>query len=115
MLTLPPSTRIFVAVEPSDMRKSFDGLSALVERVIGESPLSGHLFCFTNRRRNRLKILYWDGSGLCVLAKRLEKGTFAWPSSPEAKRVIRADELATLIGGLDLDRAKPRAWYRREC
>jgi transposase len=118
MFAMTPSTRVFVAVNPSDMRKSFDGLAALVRTVIGEDPLSGHLFVFTNKGKNRLKILLWDGSGLWVLAKRLEKGTFSWPSSrgddgvPQGRVVIRHDELAALLGGLDLGSAKRRVWHR---
>jgi transposase len=116
MLTLPPSTRIFLCAPTADMRRSFDGLTALARDVIGEDPLSGHLFVFTNRRRTRLKVLVFDGSGMWVMAKRLERGTFAWPNAKDgAKRiVIHHDELAALLGGLDISRAKRRAWYRRE-
>jgi transposase len=70
------ATRVFVAVAPTDLRGSFNALYGLVQRVLAQDPLSGHLFVFTNRRRNRLKILWWDGSGLWVAAKRLEKGCF---------------------------------------
>ena len=79
MLSFSGSLRVFVAVEACDMRKGFEGLSALVGTVLNEQVKSGALFAFSNRRRTRLKILYWDGSGLWVLSKRLEKGTFAWP------------------------------------
>jgi transposase len=77
--------------------------------------VSGHLFVFGNRRRNRLKVLVWDGSGLWVLAKRLERGTFAWPESPNGsgRLAVQHDELAALLGGLDLSRARRRDWYRR--
>jgi transposase len=118
MIGLTHSTRVFLATEPTDMRRSFDGLSALVRTVIGGDPLSGHLFVFTNRSRNRLKIIYWDGSGLWVLAKRLEKGTFAWPDATSAcgksRMAIRPEELAALIGGLDLNKERWREWYRRD-
>jgi transposase len=115
VLTLPPSIRIFLASAPTDMRKSFDGLTAVARDVIGEDPLSGHLFVFANRRRTRLKILVWDGSGMWVMAKRLEEGTFAWPDRPGSARVVvRHDELAALIGGLDISRATRRRWYRRD-
>jgi transposase len=79
MLTLSPATRIFVALEPVDLRQSFNGLSARLQSVLAQEPLSGHLFLFTNRSRNRVKVIFFDGSGLWVCAKRLEKGTFGWP------------------------------------
>ena len=87
MLSLSPATRVFVAVQPIDMRRSFNGLYADVQTVFGQDPLTGHLFLFTNRRRNRVKVLYWDGSGLWVCAKRLEKGVFGWPTGEEPKRL----------------------------
>lgn len=80
MLSLSRATRILVALEPVDMRKSFNGLYARVEAVLQEDPTSGHLFVFTNRHRNRLKILFFDGTGLWILAKRLERGTLGWPT-----------------------------------
>ncbi len=118
MIGMTPSTRVFVAIAATDMRKSFDGLSALAHAIVGEDPLSGHLFVFANRARNRLKILVWDGSGLWVLAKRLEKGTFRWPThdgdsgSGRHHATIRHDELAALLGGLDIERATRRRWHR---
>jgi len=81
MLTLGPATRIYLAAGATDMRKSFDTLYALTKSQIGIDPLSGHLFVFCNRLHNRLKILYWDGSGLWVCAKRLERGSFHWPKA----------------------------------
>lgn len=114
MLTLPSSVRIFLAAGVTDLRKSFDTLSGVVRDALGEDPLSGHLFLFCNRHRDRLKILYFDGSGLWVFAKRLEKGTFSWPGEGEEKRVEwRAPEMALLLGGIDLSRARKRKWYRR--
>src|SRR5258708_39193738 len=88
MLSLSPATRIFVALEAVDMRKGFNGLYAWVQAVLGEEPTSGHWFVFLNRRRNRLKILLWDGSGLWLCSKRLEKGTFS-PGAGEGKRQSR--------------------------
>jgi len=79
VLSLPPSVRIFVHREPTDMRKSFDGLSALVEGQLHEDPYSGHLFVFINRRRDRIKLLYWDRSGFWLFYKRLERGVFWYP------------------------------------
>ena len=97
------------------MRKGFDGLYGLVRDRLGCEPLSGHLFLFANARRNRLKVLYWDGSGLWVCAKRLEQGRFGWPEATagEAKVVLSHEELALLLGGIDLARTKRRRWYRK--
>jgi len=116
MLTLPPTVRVFLAPGPTDMRKSFDGLAHLARQVIGQDPLSGHLFAFCNRARNRLKILYFDGSGLWVFAKRLEKGTFKWPGAPEEGQTsvdLTPQELALILDGLDLEDVTRRRWWRR--
>jgi transposase len=109
------ATKIYVAVEAVDMRKGFDGLYGLVRDQLGQDPLSGHLFLFSNRTRTRLKALVWDGSGLWVCAKRLEKGRYRWPAANEkqASVTMRAEELAMLVNGLDLKQARPRNWYRR--
>jgi transposase len=85
MLSFSGSLKVFVAVEPCDMRRSFNGLHDAVSTKLKEDPKSGAIFAFTNKRRSLLKILYWDGSGLWVLAKRLERGTFAWPKGAEIK------------------------------
>ena len=111
MLNLSVATRVFLAVEPVDLRGSFNRLSALVQTILVQDPLSGHLFVFTNRLRNRLKILFWDGSGLWVCAKRLEQGRFTWPKVQEACLCMRHEELSALISGLEV-REKP-GWYRR--
>jgi transposase len=109
------ATKVYVAVEAVDMRKGFDGLYGLVRDQLGQDPLSGHLFLFSNRTRTRLKALVWDGSGLWVCAKRLEKGRYRWPTAGEQQRSVtmRAEELAMLVNGLDLQQARPRDWYRR--
>jgi transposase len=109
------ATKIYVAVEAVDMRKGFDGLYGLVRDQLGQDPLSGHLFLFSNRTRTRLKALVWDGSGLWVCAKRLEKGRYRWPAANEKQTSVtmRAEELAMLVNGLDLKQARPRNWYRR--
>jgi len=109
------ATKIYVAVEAVDMRKGFQGLYGLVRDQLRADPLSGHLFLFSNRTRTRLKALVWDGSGLWVCAKRLEKGRFRWPASGEKQRSVtmRAEELAMLVNGLDLKQTQPRKWYRR--
>lgn len=116
MLTFPPAVRIFVAAGATDMRKSFDGLCVAAKEVIGQDPLSGHLFVFCNRRKDRLKVLCWDGSGLWLLHKRLEQGTFAWPSmAPGGGRSLelRSQELSLLLGGMDLRDVRKRRWYSR--
>jgi len=110
MLSLTTATRVFVALAPVDMRQSFNGLYSQVQTVLQQEPTSGHWFVFTNRRRNRLKILLWDGSGLWVCAKRLEKGTFGWPQGEGASRCLRVEELTLLIHGLES--TQRRAWHR---
>ena len=109
------ATKIYLGAEAIDMRKGFDGLYGLVRDRLGQDPLSGHMFLFTNRTRTRLKILAWDGTGLWVCAKRLERGRFCWPEAGGAASVsMRAEELAMLLNGVDLARAVPRRnWMRR--
>ena len=114
MFGLGLATKIYIAVEAVDMRKGFEGLHGLVRDQLGQDPLSGHLFLFTNRTRTRLKALVWDGSGLWVCAKRLEKGRFHWPAEKEARSVtMRGEELAMLVNGLDFKQTQARNWYRR--
>jgi len=126
MLNFSPNLRIFLAIDPTDMRKSFDGLFALVENVINENPLSGHLFLFRNRKRDRVKLLYWDQDGLVIWYKRLEEGSYQFPSdlAPSnqagadtrtdlpSSQEIRADELAMLLGGIDLRSITRRRRYQ---
>ena len=110
MLSPSPATRVFLALAPVDGRKSFNGLSALVQETLEQEPTSGFLFVFTNKSRNRLKILFWDGSGLCLLCKRLERGTYAWPGGEGPSRSLRPEELQLLIHGVEgVSRAR---WYR---
>lgn len=98
MFGVGPAIKIFIAIEGVDMRKGFDGLFGLVRDRLGGDPLSGHLFLFSNRARSRLKVLVWDGSGLWVCAKRLEKGRFRWPVPQDgACIVMRPEELAMLV------------------
>jgi transposase len=115
MFGLGLATKIYIAVEGVDMRKGFEGLYGLVRDQLGQDPLSGHLFLFTNRTRTRLKALVWDGSGLWVCAKRLEKGRFRWPEADLARSVVmRPEELAMLVNGLDSTQSRPRKnWLRR--
>ncbi|HYC54489.1 MAG TPA: IS66 family insertion sequence element accessory protein TnpB [Candidatus Binatia bacterium] len=114
MFALTPTTRVYLAAGATDMRKSFNSLAAIVANTLGRDPTSGHLFAFCNRCRNRLKILYWDGSGLWVCAKRLEKGTFAWPKSDARSVELSREELVLLVSGLDLSTTHHRRWYRIE-
>jgi transposase len=112
---LGPATRIYLAAGVTDMRKGFEGLYGLVRDRLSCEPLSGHLFLFCNAQRNRLKVLVWDGSGLWVCAKRLEKGRFTWPQSGDAqgKVVLSHEELSLLLGGIDLAKTKHKRWYRK--
>ena len=115
MFGVGPATRIYLAAGATDMRKGFEGLYGLVRDQLQLEPLSGHLFLFSNAQRNRLKLLFWDGSGLWVCAKRLEKGRFRWPAavSGQVKVVLSHEELALLLGGIDLAGSQRRAWFRR--
>ena len=115
MISLPPSVKIFLATQPVDMRKSFDGLKAVVEQFLEADPLSGHLFVFRGRRGDRLKILYWDRDGLVVWAKRLEVGRFSFPVAQENQRRIEVQsaELAMLLEGIDLSNIRRRKRYQR--
>ena len=118
MLSFTGSIKVYLALEPCDMRKSFNGLHSLVVEKLKADPLGGALFVFTNKRRNRLKILYSDRTGLWVLAKRLERGRFAWPkpiegegASPKLK--LAPEALAMLTDGIDLRDGMRRPWYQR--
>lgn len=113
MLTLGLTGRIWLAVDPIDGRKSFDTLAALVSHTLGRDPLSGDLFVFTTKRRNRLKILAWPGDGYTLFLKRLEKGTFAWPDATTRDLALTATQLALLVGGIDLAHTRPRNRYTR--
>ncbi len=117
MLSFTGGLKVFVALEPCDMRKGFNGLHALVTERLGEDPRTGALFVFTNRRHSRLKILCWDGTGLWVCTKRLEKGTFSWPrqTDPQLTKLKLTPEALTLLtDGVDLRGPKLRPWYERE-
>ena len=115
MLSLALPGKVYLCLSPADMRKSFDGLSELVRSGLGGDPLSGHLFVFRNVRGDRLKLLYWDSDGLAVWAKRLERGTFQFPSASSGVRSIEVSptELALILGGIDLASAKRLPRYRR--
>jgi len=114
MLSFHAQLKVFVAVAPCDLRMNFNGLWAAASEKLGEDPKSGALFVFGNRRHNRIKILYFDGTGVCVLAKRLEEGTFHWPQSagePGTKLRLSPQALQLLLDGVELKAAGRRAWY----
>jgi len=119
MLSLPPSVRIFVYTQPADMRRGFDGLSAIVEQSLTQDPLSGHLFVFFNRRRDRTKILFWDRDGYALWYKRLERGTFELlrpvAADPDAlpQLEITYRDLSMLLDGVDLSSVRRRRRYTR--
>ena len=115
MFGLGPATRIYVALGATDMRKGYDGLYGLVRDKLGLEVRSGHLFLFANARRNRLKILLWDGSGVWVCAKRLERGRFSWPLAGDGldRVTLSHEELSLLLGGIDLAESKRKRWYRK--
>ena len=110
MLSIAAGTRIFLAAGPTDMRKGFNGLQGIVSGVLEQDPLSGHLFLFINRRRDKLKILYWDGDGLAIWYRRLEQGTFQVPkiAADRKSAEIRSDELMMLLRGVDLTSVRRR-------
>ena len=117
MLGFTGSLKVWVALEACDMRKGYDGLAALVSQRFEMEAQSGALYVFGNRRRTRLKILYWDGTGLWVMGKRLERGRFSWPRATDkrqAKLQMRPEALAMLTDGIELRGARMKPWYERE-
>jgi transposase len=113
MFGLSAAVRVYFATEPTDMRKSFDGLAALASGRLSLDPLSGHLFVFINKRRDRIKILYWDRDGMAVWAKRLERGTFRIPAATADRVEMTTAELAALLAGIDLNTTRRRVRYSR--
>jgi transposase len=115
MFGLGAATRIYLALGSTDMRKGANGLYGLVRDQLLSDPLSGHLFLFSNAQRNRLKVIYWDGTGLWVCAKTLQKGRYRWPvaSEGQTKVTLTQEELVMLLGGIDLGQTHRRRWYRR--
>ena len=113
MLSIAAGTRIFVAAGATDTRKGFDGLQGIVAGVLEQDPLCGHLFLFVNRRRDKLKILYWDGDGLAIWYKRLEQGTFQMPRIADDRKSaeIRSEELTMLLRGIDYSNLRRRKRY----
>lgn len=112
MLSFPPALKIFLASAPTDMRKNHDGLAALVEHVLAENPLSGHLFVFRNKSGDRVKLLYWDTDGYALWYKRLEAGRFRFPSAAAPRLTITATELAMLLDGVDLSSVRRGQRFR---
>jgi transposase len=115
VLTLALPTRVFLAVKPADMRRSFDGLAAVVREALLGDPLSGDLFVFRNRSGDRLKLLWWDEDGLAIYYKRLEEGTFRFPAAAAGAPglAIRASELALILDGIDPASVRRARRYRR--
>jgi transposase len=115
VLSLALPGRVFICVTPTDMRKSFDGLSAVVRDHLHQDPLAGDLFVFRNRRGDRLKLLYWDEDGFALWAKRLEEGTFQFPASDseDVAVEVKATELALILGGIELRSVERRKRYQR--
>lgn len=116
MLAFPSAMKIYLALEPVDMRKQFNGLWALAAEHLKIDPFQGALFVFTNKDRDRVKLLYWDGTGAWVLAKRLEKGRFTWPKtagSDPRKLALAPEALTMLLAGIDLKDGAKKAWYER--
>ena len=101
MMTLPPKTHIWIAAGVTDMRRGFDGLSALVQTKLEQSPFSGHVFVFRGRRGDLIKVLWWDGDGLCLFAKRLERGRFVWPQASDGSVALTRAQLSMLLEGID--------------
>lgn len=115
MLAFPAAIRIYVAVRPVDMRKSFNGLWSAVSEQLREDPKSGAVYCFVNKDRARVKLLYWDGTGVWVLAKRLEQGRFSWTAADDdrTKIALAPEALSMLVNGVDLKQGTLKPWYER--
>jgi transposase len=101
LISLAPGTKVFLACRPIDLRNGFDGLAAKAKAMIGADPFSGHLFIFRGKRGDYFKGLYWDGTGLCLLAKRLEQGEFVWPPIIDGSMMLTPAQLAVLIEAID--------------
>jgi transposase len=113
VFSMGAATRIYVAMGATDMRKSFNGLEGLVRERLACDPTSGHIFLFANARRDRLKLIFFDGTGLWVCAKRMEGGRLRWPEGEQSKVQLSREQFALLIGGIDLSQTQQRKWYRR--
>jgi transposase len=109
MIALPSGTRVWVAAGVTDMRKGMDGLAALVQTTLAEDPFSGHIFVFRGRRGDLLKLVWWSGDGLCLFAKRLERGRFVWPQAASGTVALSPAQLSMLLEGIDW-RRPTRTW-----
>jgi transposase len=109
MIPVPTQTRIWLAAGVTDMRKGFNGLSALAEKLLKQDPYSGHLFVFRGRRGDLIKVIWFDGQGACLLSKRLERGRFVWPSPAQGRVSVTSAQLSMLLEGIDW-RAPQRTW-----
>ena len=109
MIQLPTGTKIWIAAGVTDMRRGFDGLSAQVQTILQQQPFSGHVFCFRGRRGDIVKLLWWDGDGLCLFAKRLERGRFIWPKAEGGTVQLSRAQLSMLLEGIDWRRVE-RTW-----
>ncbi len=109
MIGLPAGTRVWIAAGVTDMRKGMDGLAAIVQTALGERPFSGDVFVFRGKRGDLVKVLYWDGQGFCLFAKRLEKGRFVWPITKQGAVTLTPAQLSMLLEGIDW-RAPQRTW-----
>jgi transposase len=101
MITVPAGTEIWIAAGVTDLRRGFDGLSAIVQTILKQNPFSGHVFVFRGRRGDLLKVLWWDGDGLCLFAKRLERGRFIWPKAENGTVSLTRAQLSMLLEGID--------------
>ncbi|HEX3472518.1 MAG TPA: IS66 family insertion sequence element accessory protein TnpB [Silvibacterium sp.] len=113
MFAMGAATRIYVASGATDMRKGFNGLEGLIRDRLECDPTSGHIFLFANARRNRLKLVFFDGSGIWVCSRRMEGGTLRWPEAEGSKVQLSREQFALLIGGIDLTQTRERKWYRK--
>ena len=114
MIGLGAATRIYVATGATDMRLGFNGMYGLVQSRLASDPANGHLYLFANSRRDRMKILFFDGSSLWVCARRMEGGRLRWPEAEGGKVQLSREEFALLLGGIDLRETRKRKWYRRQ-
>ena len=109
MIPVPTNTKVWLAAGVTDMRKGFNGLSALAETVLTQNPYCGHLFVFRGRRGDLIKVIWFDGQGACLFSKRLEKGRFVWPSAKDGKLSLTPAQLSMLLEGIDW-RMPQRTW-----
>jgi transposase len=109
VISLPAGTRVWLAAGATDMRRGFDGLARQVQQALGHDPFSGHLFVFRGRRGDLIKVLYWDTQGLCLFAKRLERGRFVWPAATQGVVSLTPAQLSMLLEGIDW-RMPARTW-----